>query len=176
VPSAVPEPEYLHPKPPHATRRRTQEPLGKYAIFRGVLACSDDLKSGRPTRFLDASEAFRVYHCAGTVNSDGRLEVSPWRLGGLSPTVLARRVYGRLAQHDVFDRAASLSYYFLFALFPTVLFLTALLGLLPVPELMDRLLDYVTRMLPSDAASLLARTLAEVVKGARGSLVSIGVV
>jgi membrane protein len=87
---------------------------------------------------------------------------------------MARRVYARLGQHDVFDRAASLSYYFLFALFPTLLFLTALLGLLPIPKLMDRLLDYITRMLPGDAASLLTRTLTEVVKGARGSLVSIG--
>jgi membrane protein len=109
------------------------------------------------------------------VNSDGGLAISPWRLGGLSPAVVARRVYARLWQHDVFDRAASLSYYFLFALFPTLLFLTALLGLLPVPKLMDRLLDYITRMLPGDAASLLTRTLAEIVKGARGSLVSIGV-
>ena len=108
------------------------------------------------------------------MNSDGDA-VSPWCLGGLSVAEVARRVYARLGQHDVFDRAASLSYYFLFALFPTLLFLTALLGLLPIPKLMDRLLDYVTRMLPGDAASLLTRTLAEVVKGARGSLVSIGV-
>lgn len=111
---------------------------------------------------------------SGIVNSDGDA-VSPWCLGGLSVAEVARRVYARLGQHDVFDRAASLSYYFLFALFPTLLFLTALLGLLPIPKLMDRLLDYVTRMLPGDAASLLTRTLAEVVKGARGSLVSIGV-
>lgn len=111
---------------------------------------------------------------SGIVNSDGDA-VSPWCLGGLSVAEVVRRVYARLGQHDVFDRAASLSYYFLFALFPTLLFLTALLGLLPIPKLMDRLLDYVTRMLPGDAASLLTRTLAEVVKGARGSLVSIGV-
>ena len=107
------------------------------------------------------------------MNPDG-VAASPWRLGGLSLTDVARRVHARLRQHDVFDRAASLSYYFLFALFPTLLFLTALLGLLPIPKLMDRLLDYITRMLPGDAASLLTRTLAEVVKGARGSLVSIG--
>jgi membrane protein len=109
------------------------------------------------------------------VNPDGRLQVSPWRLGGLSPPVLARRVYARLWAHDVFDRAASLSYYFLFALFPTLLFLAALLGLLPIPKLMDRLLDYISRVLPGDAASLLSKTLAEVVRGARGSLASIGV-
>jgi membrane protein len=40
---------------------------------------------------------------------------------------------------------------------------------------MDHLLDYVARVLPADAASLLSKTLGEVVKGARGSLVSLGV-
>jgi membrane protein len=77
--------------------------------------------------------------------------------------------------HDLFDRAASLSYYFLFALFPALLFLTAILGLLPGPRLMPHLLGYIDRVMPADAASVLAKTLAEVVKGARGSLVSLGV-
>jgi membrane protein len=116
------------------------------------------------------------------VNPDPRLvaderrpSVSPWRLGGLSAATLARRVYGGLWAHDLFDRAASLSYYFLFALFPALLFLTAILGLVPGPKLMDHLLDYVARVLPADAASLLSKTLGEVVKGARGSLISLGV-
>ena len=124
------------------------------------------MKSGRPTGFLDASEVFRVYHCAGTVNPDPRLvaderrpSVSPWRLGGLSAATLARRVYDGLWAHDLFDRAASLSYYFLFALFPALLFLTAILGLVPGPKLMDHLLDYIARVLPADAASLLSKTL-----------------
>src|SRR5206468_3124081 len=55
------------------------------------------------------------------------------------------------------------------------LFLTAILGLLPVPRLMDHLLGYIARVLPADAASLLTKTLGEVIKGARGSLVSLGV-
>jgi membrane protein len=76
---------------------------------------------------------------------------------------------------DVFDRAAELSYYFAFALFPTLLFMTALLGLLPVPDLMPQLMRYVDRVLPGDAASLIKKTLAEVVRGASGGLVSIGV-
>jgi membrane protein len=76
----------------------------------------------------------------------------------------------------VFDRAAGLSYYFLFALFPTLLFLTALLGLLPIPRLMDRLMNYAARVLPGDAASLVTRTLGEIVLGASGQLLSIGVV
>jgi hypothetical protein len=47
----------------------------------------------------------------------------------------------------------------LFARFPTLLFVTALLGLLPVPLLLQPLLGYITLMLPTDAVSLLTRRL-----------------
>jgi membrane protein len=101
---------------------------------------------------------------------------SPWQLGGLTVAELARRVYGEIWVDEVLDRAAALSYYFVFALFPALLFLTTLFGLLPVPELMDRLLGYAGRVLPDDVASLIGRTVAEVVRGARGGLLSIGAV
>ena len=50
---------------------------------------------------------------------------SPWKLGGLSVTALGRRVWNEIWDDEVTDRAAALSYYFLFALFPALLFLTA---------------------------------------------------
>ena len=84
-------------------------------------------------------------------------------------------MFRRVCEDEILDRAAGLSYYFVFALLPTLLFLTALVGLLPLPDLMSRLLDYADRMLPGDAASLLRKTLAEVVSGASGGLLSIGV-
>jgi len=74
----------------------------------------------------------------------------------------------------VTDRAAALSYYFLFALFPALLFLTALLGFLPLAGLQERLMSYVTNVLPPDAAGTLQRTLNEVLQGNRGGLLSIG--
>jgi membrane protein len=99
---------------------------------------------------------------------------SPWKLGGLSVVQLARRVWNEINADEVADRAAGLSYYFLFALFPTLLFLTALVGMLPIPDLMDRLMGYVETMLPGDAASLIKKTLGEIVGGAHGGLLSIG--
>src|SRR5262249_31623854 len=71
-------------------------------------------------------------------------------------------------------RAASLSYYFLFALFPTLLFLTALLALLPIAGLWDTLMGYATTVLPVDAAALVNRTVIDARRGARGSLLSVG--
>lgn len=104
-----------------------------------------------------------------------RRAASPWKLGGLSARELIHRVYLRVWEDDILDRAAGLSYFLSFALFPTLLFLTALLGLLPFPDVMDQLLDYADRMLPPDAASLLRKTLDEVVSGASGGLLSVGV-
>jgi membrane protein len=102
-------------------------------------------------------------------------DVSPWKLGGLSVRELASRVWHEINEDEVTDRGAALAYYFLFALFPALLFLTALLGLLPIPNLMDRLMQSVSQALPSDAASVTQKTLQEIVRGAHGGLLSIGV-
>ncbi|HKC83171.1 MAG TPA: YihY/virulence factor BrkB family protein, partial [bacterium] len=99
---------------------------------------------------------------------------SPWSLGGLTLVELGRRVWSAIKEDEVMDRAASLSYYFLFALFPTLLFLTSMLGLLPVPGLWDTLMTYAARVLPGDAATLVNRTVSEVLRGASGSLLSVG--
>ena len=124
------------------------------------------MKSGRPTGFLDASEAFRVYHSGRwTLTGGGRVgrvrPPPPWKLGGLRLDELVLRVCKKTGDDELFDRAAGLSYYFLFALFPTLLFLTALLGLLPIGGLADELIAYARRVLPADAASLLMRTVEE---------------
>ena len=101
--------------------------------------------------------------------------LSPWRLGGLTPRELVSRVWHEFGEDEISDRAAALSYYFLFALFPSLLFLTALLGMLPFPGLMERLMAYVEQTLPSDAVSVIEKTLQEIMRGSRGSLLSIGV-
>ncbi|HEY7521926.1 MAG TPA: YihY/virulence factor BrkB family protein [Methylomirabilota bacterium] len=102
-------------------------------------------------------------------------DVSPWKLGGLSVAELGRRVWAEFSEDDVADRAAALAYYFLFALFPALLFMTALLGLLPIPNLMNRLMEYVGQAMPGDAASIIQKTLSEIMAGASGGLLSLGV-
>src|SRR5262245_22695679 len=99
---------------------------------------------------------------------------SPWRLGGLGVRQLARRVWAEISHDEVADRGAALSCYFLFALFPALLFLTALLGFLPLPGLMDRLMVYLDQVLPGDSGGVIKRTLGEVLNPPRGGLLSIG--
>jgi len=99
---------------------------------------------------------------------------SPWRLGGLGIRGLATRVWQEIGNDEIADRAAALSYYFVFALFPMLLFLAALLGMVPNARLMDQLMEYLAGALPPDAASLTSRVLSEIVRGAHGGLVSVG--
>jgi membrane protein len=105
-----------------------------------------------------------------------RPRISPWTLGGLSPGELGRRVYQQLWNDEIMDRAAALSYYCLFALFPMLLFLTTLLGLLPGANLMGRLMEYVGQILPGDSAALVQVTLAQVTRGASAKLLSAGAI
>jgi membrane protein len=100
--------------------------------------------------------------------------LSPWTLGGLSLRQLAAHVWAELQADEILDRAAALSYYFIFALFPMLLFLIALLGLLPIGGLLDRLLAYAARVLPADAMSVLTGMLDQIVRGAGGGLLSVG--
>lgn len=102
-------------------------------------------------------------------------DVSPWKLGGLTVRELGARVYAEFSKDDLSDRAAALAYYFLFSLFPALLFLTALVGFLPIPDLMGRLMAYVSQAMPPDAASIVEKTLQEIMAGSSGGLLSIGV-
>ena len=101
---------------------------------------------------------------------------SPWRLGGLSSLELARRVWKEVGSDQVTDRAAALSYYFVFSMFPALLFLTALLGFLPLAGVQERLLSYVHSVLPPEASRTVGRTLTEILQGNRSGLLSLGAV
>src|SRR5437016_3487937 len=54
---------------------------------------------------------------------------SPWRLGGLTPFLLARRIVGEVRSNNFLGRASELAFDFLFALFPLILFMVTLFGL-----------------------------------------------
>jgi membrane protein len=120
----------------------------------------------------------------GVAKADGRVltlqnppeRISPWRLGGLTLPQLATRVWNEIWADEILDRAAALSYYFMFAVFPTLLFLTTLVGMLPGPRLTDQLLGYLDHVLPPDAFSLVGKTLEEITRGAGSGLLSVGAV
>ena len=88
---------------------------------------------------------------------------SPWRLGGLNPRQLLTQVGAAAWVDGLADRAAALSYYSLFSIFPILLFLTALVQLVPVRHVIPQLMDTAAMVLPSEAASLVRGTLRQIV-------------
>jgi membrane protein len=98
-------------------------------------------------------------------------------LGGLGYKELAKRVYAEVLDDDVLGRSAQLSYYFLLALFPALLFLTSLLGYLAGEDsqLRQGLFDSLAAVLPGDASQLVAKTVSDVTQSSGGGKVSFGI-
>jgi membrane protein len=99
---------------------------------------------------------------------------SGW-LGGLSVKELASRVMKEVREDDCLGWAAQLAYYLLFAVFPFFLFVTALLGFLPIPNLMERLLAGLAIVLPGEAVTLLQDNIRQLVTEQKGGLLSFGI-
>ena len=95
--------------------------------------------------------------------------------GGLGLWGLVRRVVAEVQRDNCAGYAAALAYYFLFALFPFFLFLTALLGYLPIPNLLDRILGFLAQVMPGEALSLVEENVRSLVSQQRGGLLSFGI-
>ena len=98
-------------------------------------------------------------------------------LAGLSVKELGRRVYAETLDDDVLGRSAQLSYYFLLALFPALLFITSLLGYLAGEDsqLRQGLFQSLSAVLPGDASQLIAKTVNDVTQASGGGKLSFGV-
>src|SRR3954462_13490907 len=68
---------------------------------------------------------------------------------------LARKLYQHWTDHAVPDKAAQLSYYFLFSLFPFFFFLVALTAFLPVKGATDDIVSLLSAIIPGAATSIL---------------------
>jgi membrane protein len=71
--------------------------------------------------------------------------------------------------------AAALSYYFVLSLFPALIFLSAVVAYLPVPNLFEQALGMMGRFLPVDSMGLVRRVLADVITPNRGAFLSFGI-
>ena len=96
-------------------------------------------------------------------------------LGGLRVKELATRVIKEVREDDCLGWAAQLAYYLLFAVFPFFLFLTALLGFLPIPNLLERIIASLAMVLPGEAVTLLQDNIRQLVTEQKGGLLSFGI-
>ncbi len=102
---------------------------------------------------------------------------SSWSLSGQTWSGFVKRVWSDIGKDDIFGRAAQLSYYFLLALFPLLLFLTSTIGLVmgSGSGLRHSLFNYLSKVLPSSASSLVSTTMFEVSEASGGGKVSFGI-
>jgi membrane protein len=100
---------------------------------------------------------------------------SPWKLGGLTPLELLKRVFHEINEDEVLTRSAALAYYFVSALFPMIFFLMAMLGLFAQShDLQSSLLNYTARFMPGDAYRLVQKTLQELTNSSTGFKLAFG--
>jgi membrane protein len=85
------------------------------------------------------------------------------------------RTYADVLRNHTLQMAAALSYYFVLSLFPSLIFLSAVLAYLPVPDLFNQVLDVMSRFLPADSMGLVRRVLADVVTPNKGTFLSFGI-
>ena len=103
---------------------------------------------------------------------------SLWSLGNLGWVELSKRVWKEIQEDEVFGRAAELSYYFLLALFPFLIFLTSVIGFFLGSGTGTRhaLFDYLARVMPPSAYQLISSTMTEVSSSSGGGKLSFGII
>jgi membrane protein len=102
---------------------------------------------------------------------------SSFNLGGQTWQTLAKRVWADIGKDKIFSHAAELAYYFLLALFPLLLFLTSLIGLIigSGTGLRHSLFNYLGKVLPGSASQLISTTMFEVTSASGGGKISFGI-
>ncbi len=101
---------------------------------------------------------------------------SAWKLGGLTWKQLGQRVWTEFNEDEILDRSAALAYYFMGALFPLMLVLFSVLGLLAHTgsQLRQSIMQYAATVLPTSASGLVQQTLDQIMKASGGGKITFG--
>ena len=101
---------------------------------------------------------------------------SLWDLQGVPVHVIARRTWNALLNDNLFGSAAELGYWFLFALFPTLVSASAIIGLTArhASEDYDLLLHYMALAIPPSAFNIVLVTFNQITASSSGRKVTLG--
>ncbi len=93
-----------------------------------------------------------------------------------APKQFFTRLYEKAFDEDIFSSAAQVGFYFMFALFPLLLFLVSLFGLVleKADDMRAELFVYLRQVMPGSALELVEKTLAEVVQSSSGGKLTFG--
>lgn len=84
--------------------------------------------------------------------------------------------FRELNKGSLTNKASSLAYNFMLAIFPAIIFLFTLIPYIPIPHFQDRLLSLIALTLPYNAFTAVESTLHDIIKNQNGKLLSIGFV
>jgi membrane protein len=103
---------------------------------------------------------------------------SLWNLQGVSARLIATRTWRSLREDRIFGHAAELGFYFLFALFPTLLCASSVLGLVArsARQFYDQLLDYLAFVIPTAALGTVLQTFNETTAAASSGKLTFGLI
>jgi len=103
---------------------------------------------------------------------------SLWDFQGASAKVVWTRTFRAMLSDNLLSRAAEMGYYFLFALFPTLVCASAILGLAArqASHIYDHLLHYLALVLPGGAYTMVIETFNQTAAAATGGKITLGLV
>jgi membrane protein len=103
---------------------------------------------------------------------------SLWNLEGVPPTVIARNSWNSLFDDNLLGRAAELGFYFLFALFPTLLSACSILGLAArsATHIYEGLLRYLSVVVPGSALKTVLEIFDQTTRSATSGKLTFGLV
>ena len=90
-------------------------------------------------------------------------------------TLALRRAYRDIDREHLLQMAAALSYYFVLSLFPCLIFLSAVVAYLPLPDLFNQAINLMSRFVPGDSMGIVKKVLEDVVSPNRGTFLSFGI-
>src|SRR3978361_355431 len=88
----------------------------------------------------------------------------------LSMYTVAVFFFGELKQGTMANKASSLAYNFMLALFPATIFLFTLIPYIPIRHFQDNLLSIMEQILPENAYDALYSTIADIIKNQNARL------
>ena len=102
---------------------------------------------------------------------------SLWKFGGLTPLKLTQLAIKKISEDELSTRSASLSYYFLLALFPMFLFLVSLVGVFAGPgtQLRESIVSGLGQLAPGSASELVHNVVNQTFKSSSGIKLAAGI-
>lgn len=102
---------------------------------------------------------------------------SLWKFGGLTPILLTQRAITKMGKDELSTRSAALSYYFILALFPMLLFIVSLIGIFAGQnsELRETIFSALGHLVPGSASDLMHTVIGQTAKSSSALKIGAGI-